>query len=251
MKRARWFGHPAIIALLAGLLVTDYVSIPGGITGGPSTIKSAVTKWWHDIVGVAWATGPRNRFPGLFLTKDDEVELLWYYGDASNTPAPTLDDLSSLVNDGWLPIGGASTFDDRRSGFYHITERWTAFTLHAEPDEELAQRLMARYVQRFDSLPPAHEVRRDELFQKIRLFYGQGTQYESAPLVSGYLRNGVAIAMLALLVLLPIRGRTDLWLVRWHHLYISRPKPGHCSVCGYDASDLETCPECGSKQPTS
>lgn len=110
--------------------------------------------------------------------------------------------------------------------------------------------MLARFVERYDALPPDHEYRQFEVYKKIRQFYGSGKESNSYRLLMGYIRNAIALTLLALLVLLPIRGRTDLWLKSWYRRYVKQIKPGHCPTCGYDARGLEQCPECGTERST-
>ncbi|MEQ8843815.1 MAG: hypothetical protein RIB58_03090 [Phycisphaerales bacterium] len=189
-------------------------------------------------------------FPGIFFTRGDDVEFVWYDAPGGSMPSPTVNDLSTLQQEGWQPLGGASTLFDRESGFYHMTERWTSFGLHGDPPDELRPRLLARFVQRYDALPPDHEHRQFEVYKKIRELYGNGKEFDSRRLVTGYIRNTIALALLGLLIFLPTRGRTDLWHKVWQQRYIKRIKPGHCPACGYDARGLDTCPECGTERST-
>ena len=75
--------------------------------------------------------------------------------------------------------------------------------------------------------------------------YRDGFDSGTLPAPLGYLRNTLTLTLLALLIILPIRGRTDLWLKAWHRRYIKRLKPGRCPHCNYDTTGLTQCPECG------
>ena len=101
------------------------------------------------------------------------------------------------------------------------------------------------FVDGYEALPADHEVR---TWEDVREAYGlirNGQRERTTHLPLGYLRNTLTLTLLALLIILPIRGRTDLWLKAWHRRYIKRLKPGQCPHCGYDTTGLTQCPECG------
>lgn len=109
---------------------------------------------------------------------------------------------------------------------------------------------MARFVERYDELPADHEFRKWSGYNDIRRLYAQGKQTESSRIWTGYLRNTLTLSLLLLLIFLPLRGRTDLWLRAWWDRLTKRYPPGHCAKCGYEVRGLETCPECGASATT-
>lgn len=245
-QRARWFGHPLILLAIIAALGLDFWSIPSGPFYTNSTIKHAAYQAWKST-GLAGATGtgPRNWFPGIFLTRGDDVEFVWYDLYA-NVPSPLVShDLQRLIQEGWLPLGGASTWVDRENGIFHMTERWASFRIHGDPPPDTQTRMMARFVGRYDELPADHEIRKWAGYANIRRLYAQGKDTETSIIWTGYLRNTLALTLLLALITLPIRGRTDLHLRAWHGRLLKRRQPWQCTNCGYDTTGLRQCPECG------
>ena len=251
MKRPRLFGHPAIIALLVGLLIADYISIPGGYMRSGSTVKRTVehaTGRWTSVM-VRFV-----HFPGFFMEDGEDIELVW----ETTTPIPghaTYTDLAQpggQVDASWEYLGSPSFREGEPSGFYHITHRYSSYALdpHLTPDQ--ISRMKALFVERSESIPPTHELAYWSAdFADMRRLYTQGKTSERIPIPVGYYRNAVALALLGLLCISSVCGRTDLWLRVWIGQLLNRRPPGHCPTCGYDTRGLGTCPECGSEQATS
>ncbi len=249
-KHKRWFGHPAIIAVLFGLLVADYISIPSGYWRGGSTVKTKIehlTGTWDRVL-----VSPRL-FPGVYMHKGNEIELIW----ETFTPIPgqlTLGDLKQpggRIDQSWGYLGSPTWRRIELRGFYHITHKQTshAFDPGLTPDQ--TSRMMELFIERSESIPHTHELAAfSSEFAEIRDLYAQGKTSERTPIPIGYYRNAVALALLVLLVVAIARGRTDLWLKALKNRLLKRYPPGHCPQCGYDARGLETCPECGADLAT-
>lgn len=115
----------------------------------------------------------------------------------------------------------------------------------------MRQRCMDVFVEEYEKLPHTSEIRYS--YQELdiaRHLYAQGKWERVTHLPLGYLRNTIALTLFALLIILPIRGRTDLHLRAWKDRLLKRYPPGHCPHCGYDARGLEQCPECGTNLAT-
>ncbi|OAB62358.1 hypothetical protein AY599_03795 [Leptolyngbya valderiana BDU 20041] len=248
--RPRWFGHPGTIALISALLIADYASIPGGYWRGGSTVKTTIEhlsgKWFGVMVS------PRF-FPGMYMQSGNEIELIW----ETVTPIPgqlTYGDLNQpggRIDQSWNYLGRPAWRRNELRGFYHITHKQTSHSFDPRLTPAQTSRMMAIFIERSDSIPHTHDLAAfSSEFAEIRSLYAQGKTSERSHLPIGYLRNTIALTLLALLCLLPARGRTDLWLKAWKDRLLKRYPPGHCSHCGYDARGLETCPECGADLAT-
>lgn len=243
--RPRWFGHPTVIAVLIGLLITDYISIPGGRWRGGSTVKTTIehlTGRWSGVL-INFAS-----FPGMFVQDGDEIELVWH----TNDPIPghvILADYvqpSNRVSATWKFLGWPDWRINERRGFYHITRRQTSHGLPSRLTREQTSRMMELFIERSDSIPPTHELAHYSAdFANMRRIYDQGKTSERTPIPIGYYRNAIALTLLAMLILAFAKGRTDLWLKSWLARVLNCRQPWQCTNCGYDVRGLTQCPECG------
>lgn len=235
--RRRWFGHPTIAVGILIILILDFSAIPSRDWFGPSVIKQAVVRAYKQQ---ARPTSPSFRFPAYFVQNGDQFQVLWFY--TTSVPGQfTAADLGQLHANGWTLSGRMHFRQDQEHGLYHITSRttWVSFPSHATIADQ--GRMSNAFLAAYESLPPDHDLRGWVGLQEAHRLLSHGMRTEVTVLPLGYLRNVLALTLLALLFILPLRGRSDLWLRAW----LCRRKPGHCPRCNYDTSGLTTCPECG------
>lgn len=243
--RPRWFGHPTVIAIIAGLLIADYISIPGERWRGGSTVKTTIEhltgKWSGVMVSFV-------RFPGIFVQNGDEIELVWETDDPIPGHVIMADYVqpSNRINANWTFLGWPSYRVNEQRGFYHITHRQTTYRFPPRLTPDQVSRMTALFIERSQSIPPTHELTQwSSDFADMRRLYAQGKTSERTPIPIGYCRNAVAMTLLALLTIAFARGRTDLHLSAWRDRLLKRRQPWQCQSCGYDARGLTQCPECG------
>lgn len=239
-RRRRWFGHPSIAVGILIKLILDFSAIPSRDWFGPSVIKQAVVRAYSNIMQQARPTGPRFPFPAYFVQNGDQVQVLWFY--TTSVPGQfTAADLGQLHANGWTLSGRMHFRQDQEHGLYHITSRrtWVSFPPYATIAEQ--GRMSNAFLAAYESLQPDHDLRSWVGLQEAHHLLSHGLRTEVTVLPLGYLRNVLALTLLALLFILPLRGRSDPWLRAW----LCRRKPGHCPCCNYDTTGLTVCPECG------
>ncbi len=175
--------------------------------------------------------------------------MIWFYTSA--VPGQLTEaDFSTLLSQGWQYPGRLFYRLNEGDGLYHITSNTTHFSFPSQATPAEEQRMTHALIAGFEALPRGHELRQWEVLREAHRMFKNGVRSETTHLPIGYLRNTIALTLLALLCLLPARGRTDLWLKAWKDRLLKRYPPGHCPHCGYDARGLETCPECGADLAT-
>lgn len=245
--RPRWFGHPALILAIITLLALDFASLPGGHRHGGSTVKHTFE---HLTGKYAGRTVSFASFPALFFRDGQNIELVWdtLHPIPGQMILSDLDKPDSPVNYESRLVGWPRQRFQNEQGFYHITHKETSFRFTGAPSTpEDRRRMMALFIERYNALPPTHEIA-GTLDQTHRL-YAQGKTSERTPIPIGYYRNAVALTLLALLILSYAKGRTDLWLKSWRDRLLKRRQPWQCTNCGYDVRGLNQCPECGTPVP--
>lgn len=237
--RRRWFGHPAVVAGVFIVLIADFHSIPTGGWFGPSVTKQAVVRAYKSM-HQARPTGPRFSFPAYFVQNGDQVQVLWFY--TTSVPGQfTEADLGQLHANGWTLSGRMHFRQGEEHGLYHITSRTTRVSFPSRATNVEQGRMSNAFLAAYESLPPDHDLRGWQELQEAHRLLSHGLRTEVTVLPLGYLRNVLALTLLALLFILPLRGRSDLWFRAW----LNRRKPGHCPRCNDDTTGLATCPECG------
>lgn len=242
-QRARWFGHPLILLAIIAALGLDFWSIQTSTRHAHSTIKRTVL---NAVFGVPPPPPgpPPPRPSATFLNVYGTLTLQWNQ-PSENIPAdlmrfPPTDD------GGWDAVGNMYGPYAHQRGFYHPTRQRTTIRFSEWPGRATKASLMALYVEAFDALPgPISPTLEGRALAHARTLCAANQDTGTKPLPTGYLRNTFTLTLLALLLALPILGRTDLWLAAISTRVLQRPKPWQCQTCSYDVRGLEQCPECG------
>ncbi len=193
-------------------------------------------------------------FPGFFMEDGESIELVWETATpiAGHATYADLAQPGGRIDDSWEYLASPSFRQGEPRGFYHITHRYTSYALDPNLTPDQVSRMKALFIERSESIPRTHELAYWSAdFADMCRLYLQGKSLERTPVPIGYYRNGIALVLLSLFCVGVLRGRTDLWLGLWIGRLLRRRPLGHCPACGYDSEGLHTCPECGSKQPTS
>ena len=228
--KSRWFGHPAIIVILAIILFVDLVSIPS-LPWKVSMVRQA-------ILGESnWRGAAHGRpVPGAALRTDTGIEWAW-------PGEPEYEARFESLGVNYLDTAGVFRDMQRYEGFYHLTRRVEQFFVWPEGLSAQEQQAL------LDAILVAVD-RESEYEQEIYFVPDMirvGVRKRTLPIYSGYVRNALAgMVALALLVCCTY-GKPWLWRP---HVYGSRARRiarGLCPECGYDQAGLKTsrCPECG------
>lgn len=243
MHRPRWFGHPLIPLAIIAALGLDFWSIDTSTRHSHSTIKRTVL---NAVFGVPPPPPgpPPPRPTATFLNVHGTLALQWNQ-PSEHIPAdlmrfPPTDD------GGWDAVGAMYGPYVHRRGLYHPTRQRTTVRFSEWPGRSTTEDMMALYVDSIDALPSNIESTPEgRALAHARALCAQGKTEGTKPLPSGYLRNTLALTLLALVVALPALGRTDLWLAALSTRIFKRRQPWQCQSCGYDTRGLNQCPECG------
>ncbi len=237
-----------MLAVIAAL-VADFWSIEEGTFRTQSTVKRSVL---NTLLGRPLPPPPSTPPPPpvVFWQRGDELAVRWRL-DTIRRPPQYVSVPSVAIDDTWELVGSMYGPYTSISGYYHPNRRRTAFRISTYTGGPSEADLMSLYVEAFDALPHAPGTPRDDpAFTRTRFLCAAGVNEDSEPLPAGYLRNALTLTLLALLLTLPIAGRTDLWLAPLFKRIFRRRKPWQCQTCGYDITGLTTCPECGATRKT-
>lgn len=238
-RTLRWFGHPLIVLGLAAFLAVDFAAIDNR-----GRNRSEVREWVFPHSRRAAISG--RSLPGFALRTAEGVEWLWWDDPRADAP-----------QDHGAPLGIWYQSFVSKSGFYHLTSR--RISVHATGESVLSPEEGRALRQSIAATIDSDEDRRAIFrFEPQTLTnpdaYLSGVYERQWPIRAGYIRNGIAAGMLALLLGCFFLGRTWRWIpipspaeARRH----KRMQRGQCLSCGYDLGGLPgapACPECGERR---
>ncbi|MCH7792447.1 MAG: hypothetical protein IID31_09240 [Planctomycetes bacterium] len=225
--KSRWFGHPALIGVIAAALLVDFVSIP-------STNWQISTTHRAVFGNLNLSTAHGRPVHGDLMRTEDGFQ--WWF--------PWEQEYEQLMRYPLAEVRVGVFRDLRRDeGFYHLTRRTEQFYVYSDylsPEEEDA--VLASLLVAFERVPEA------ETFSYfVADLIRAGVRRRVTPIYSGYARNGVAILLAVALVVCCTLGKPWLWRPQMYRSRARRIARGLCPECGYDLAGLNTsrCPECG------
>ncbi|MEQ9096998.1 MAG: hypothetical protein RIE32_12130 [Phycisphaerales bacterium] len=188
-------------------------------------------------MGSSNRSGPIMMTFGEIHSVDGELEVRWRgesgWGETSTRLAE---------------VGTTPWFMRRGEGVLHATSV-SGFCTPARPLDGLDEREVAILIHNsaLQSQSEAALGFRQLVPEAITMLSQGKLQYREAKPI-GYLRNAIFLSLFAILLFCVSKGRSDLWMKRILKA-IGPPQhdPDACPECGYDATGLTRCPECGRK----
>lgn len=220
--KPRWFGHPALLTLIGVVLLIDILTMHR-----ESYIKriqrSPTTRYIHT--------------PATIHDDGSGLTIAWRY-------EPGYRSGEHFVKN----VGVAKWLLHQTNGRFHATSvsggilPWPLLNGYAE--KELADAIHESAVR--SNSDGATYLRQH--YPDAMDLLARGKLHYSKTLPMGYVRNAIFFGLILALMVCTIWGRADLWAKRITKA-IGPPtrNPNACPHCGYDATGLAICPECGSR----